>query len=112
MSAQAERKLAQHGAEPTHHNVRIVYEQGKQYQAGQELEVQDYPPENLKVGDTIAFIPEPAGELRLTFEYGSNFTHENTRKYEILDQQPRTVIREMSQLELSAYEDQAKREAW
>src|SRR5689334_638866 len=81
-----------------------------------ELTVHDYPPSNLKPGDTIVFEPKPEGVLELTFEYGSNFSFNGTpvgRGQTISGDKPTVeVIRPMDDTELKALKDEVTREKW
>ena len=110
MSAPANSTAVQQGAKATPHTVRIVY--------GAGLVVQDYPPPNLKAGDTIVFEPVPAGELELTFEYGSNFRQPSNgatvgRGQTISGHKPSVeVIRTMEPPELEALKAEVQAEGW
>jgi hypothetical protein len=80
---------------PNEHKVPVVYKPNGKL----EVSGSDYPPRDLKVGDTITFVPEPDGELELKFDDGSNFSFNGS---DVIKGNPAkgVVVREMDDPEL------------
>ena len=118
MATQPATQREQERREPQLHQVHILYlkdkkyAEGQEYEKGQDLEVYGYPPKGLQKGDAVVFIPFPPGELKLTFEYGSNFTDPNTSHHEIVGWEPQIVKREMTDAEFNTLKAYAEKEKW